>query len=100
MNGLNTNSVAHFLFISYNLEIVEIGIFLNIYSAIFGELFQTQLSLCVYSKLLEQYILERVTFVWMFSPPVEYRYVSQLFIRGGGGETVNQIQNTSTGQYL
>ena len=85
MNGLNTNSVAHFLFISYNLEIVEIGIFLNIYSAIFGELFQTQLSLCVYSKLLEQYILERVTFVWMFSPPVEYRYVSQLFIRGGGG---------------
>ena len=51
------------LFISYNLEIVEIGIFLNIYSAIFGELFQTQLSLCVYSKLLEQYILERVTFV-------------------------------------
>ena len=46
MNGLNTNSVAHFLFISYNLEIVEIGIFLNTYSAIFGELFQTQLSLC------------------------------------------------------
>ena len=86
MNGLNTNSVAHFLFISYNFEIVKMRIFLNIYSAIYGELFQTQLSLLLIlniAKVLEQYILERVgggegTFHLPLNPSHEY-------IREGGG---------------
>ena len=60
ISRLNTISVAHFLFISYNLEIVKMNIFLNMYRAIYGELFQTQLSLLfilIIAKLLEQYIL-------------------------------------------
>ena len=86
INRLNTNSVAHFLFISYNFEIVKMRIFLNIYSAIYGELFQTQLSLLLIlniAKVLEQYILERVgggegTFHLPLNPSHEY-------IREGGG---------------
>ena len=65
ISRLNTNSVSLFLFISYNLEWVKMSIFLNIYSAIYGELFRTQLSLWKHGA--GGYLKTcPVTFVWMF----------------------------------